>query len=207
MTITKDSQWYDLPTQADEDALKASREKRRSAYWNKQRLEEFWGKNPTQEFNDRIETQDDIQLEFQEALGGVEQPSKKIRRFPSGAVRSDDTGRIRPDYLSPYGLAEIADHFTGAENDFGQTNYFMGIKPDNILPSVMRHMLEFQEGVMKNDRAMIRTALRSLGANAIMGLHQMVMEDKGEYVEKYEKTELVDANEYLKELGNGKANG
>lgn len=163
-------------------------QEKNKTYWDKERLEKFWGRNPTQEFNDHIETQDDIQ------------PAKKIRRFPSGAVRSDDTGRIRPDYLSPYGLAEIADHFTGAENDFGQTNYFMGIKPDNILPSVMRHMLEFQEGVMKNDRAMIRTALRSLGANAIMGLHQMVMEDKGEYVEKYEKTELVDAKEYLHQM-------
>ena len=179
---------------------------RNKRYWDKQRLEKFWGRNPQQEFNDLIETQDDIQNEFQEALGGVEQESKKIRRFPSGAVRSDDTGRIRPDYLSPYALAEIADHFTGAENDFGQTNYFMGIKPADILPSVMRHMLEFQEGVMKGDRAMVRTALRSLGANAIMGLHQMVMEDKGEYVEKYNKTELVNADDYLKELGYGKAN-
>ena len=184
---------------------------RNKRYWDKQRLEKFWGRNPQQEFNDRIETQDDIQNEFQEALGGGYKPCKelpkKIRRFPSGAVRSDDTGRIRPDYLSPYGLAEIADHFTGAENDFGQTNYFMGIKPADILPSVMRHMLEFQEGVMKGDRAMVRTALRSLGANAIMGLHQMVMEDKGEYVEKYDKTELVNADDYLKELGYGKANG
>lgn len=131
---------------------------------------------------------------------------KKIRRFPSGAVRSDDTGRIRPDYLSPYGLAEIAEHFTVAKNDFGATNYFMGIEPKEILPSVMRHMLEFQEGIMKNDKEMVRSALRSLGANAIMGLHQIVLEEKGEYVIKYNGTELVDANEYLKELEDGEAN-
>ena len=224
MTINHDSQWHEVPTQADKDELDALRdarrvEEKRATYWNKERLEKFWGNNPTQEFNDRIETQDDIQMEFQEALGGAEQkkakslaemdvyenrfgsaPKKMIRRFASGAVRSDDTGRIRPDYLSPYGLAEIAEHFTVAKNDFGPTNYFRGIHPHEILPSVMRHMLEFQEGVMKGDRDMIRTALRSLGANAIMGLHQMVLEDKGEYVEVYDKTELVDANEYLKEL-------
>lgn len=168
-------------------------------YWDKERLAKFWGHNPTQEFNDHIETQDDIQNEFQEALGGVEQKSKKIRRFPSGAVRSDDTGRIRPDYLSPYGLSEISEHFTVAKNDFGPTNYFRGIKPKDILPSVMRHMLEFQEGVMNNDPKMVRGALRSLGANAIMGLHQIVMEERGEYVEKYDKTELVDIEYALRD--------
>lgn len=179
-------------------------QEKNKTYWDKERLEKFWGRNPTQEFNDHIETQDDIQMEFQEAFGGVEQPIKMIRRFPSGAVRSDDTGRIRPDYLSPYGLAEIAEHFTVAKNDFGATNYFMGIEPKEILPSVMRHMLEFQEGIMKNDKGMVRSALRSLGANAIMGLHQIVMEERGEYVEQYDKTELVSANEYLKELENRK---
>ena len=199
MTITQDQQWYEVPTLSEKDKMKSSEEKNKT-YWDRERLERFWGRNPTQEFNDRIETQDDIQLEFQEALGGVEQPSKKIRRFPSGAVRSDDTGRIRPDYLSPYGLAEIAEHFTVAKNDFGATNYFLGIEPKEILPSAMRHMLEFQEGIMNGDKAMVRSALRSLGANAIMGLHQIVLEERGEYVKQYDKTELVEATEYLHQM-------
>jgi hypothetical protein len=58
---------------------------------------------------------------------------------------------------------------------------------------------------MKNDKAMIRNALRSLGANSVMGLHQIVMEEKGEYVKRYESTELVNAEEYLIELENGQA--
>lgn len=141
---------------------------------------------------------DKTQAEFQEALGGVEkEPSKKIRRFPSGAVRSDDTGRIRPDYLSPYAINEIAEHFTIAKNDFGPTNYFRGIKPEEVLPSVMRHMLEIQEGLMIGDKAMVRNGFRSLGANAIMALHQIVLEEKGLYKEIYDKTELVDI-EYAK---------
>lgn len=125
---------------------------------------------------------------------------KKIRRFPSGAVRSDDTGRIRPDYISPYAEAEIAEHFTTAKNDFGPTNYFLGIEPVDIYPSMKRHMLELGEGLMKNDKAMIRNALRSIGANSIMGLHQIVLEEKGEYVKRYKSTELVDAEDYLKQL-------
>ena len=122
---------------------------------------------------------------------------KMIRRFPSGAVRSDDTGRIRPDYLSPYAINEIAEHFTIAKNDFGPTNYFRGIKPEEVLPSVMRHMLEIQEGLMIGDKAMVRNGFRSLGANAIMALHQIVLEEKGLYKEIYDKTQLVDI-EYAK---------
>lgn len=217
MTISHDQNWYEVPTLAETDMNKD----KNKTYWDKERLAKFWGKNPTQEFNDFNATQSEFNSqmdnnnspkkykllsemddsEFKRALcGGEHKSSKMIRRFASGAVRSDDTGRIRPDYISPYGLSEIAEHFTVAKNDFGATNYFMGIEPKDILPSVMRHMLEFQEGVMKNDKGMVRSALRSLGANAIMGLHQIVLEEKGEYVTKYDKTELVDADMYLSEL-------
>ena len=173
-------------------------QERNKTYWNKERLEKFWGKNPTQEFNDLHYGFNDTQAEFQEALGGAEQkPSKQIRRFPSGAVRSDDRGRVRPDFVSPYAIHEIALHFTVAENDFGATNYYKGIKPEDILPSMGRHYLEFQEAVMKGDKAGMRSALRSMGANCVMGLHQIVAEEKGEYKEIYEKTEYVDI-EYAK---------
>ena len=202
MTITQDNNWYEVPTLAEKDKMKPNEEKNKT-YWDKERLEKFWGRNPKQEFNDYNATQD----EFNSLMISESSSGKKIRRFPSGAVRSDDTGRIRPDYLSPYGLAEIAEHFTIAKNDFGPTNYFKGIEPSEILPSVMRHMLEFQEGIMNGNKAMVRSALRSLGANAIMGLHQIVLEERGEYVKQYDKTELVDANKYLKELEDGKANG
>lgn len=163
-------------------------QEKNKTYWDKERLEKFWGRNPTQEFNDHIETQDDIQ------------PAKKIRRFPSGAVRSDDRGRVRPDYVSPYAITEIAKHFTVAENDFGATNYYKGIKPEDILPSMGRHYLEFQEAVMKGDKDGMRSALRSMGANVVMGLHQIVAEEKGEYKEIYEKTEYVEID-YVKANG------
>jgi hypothetical protein len=181
-------------------------EQKNKTYWDKERLEKFWGKNPTQEFNDRYEDFNDIQNELNAMIPiehSMDSSPKKIRRFPSGAVRSDDTGRIRPDYISPYAEAEIADHFTTAKNDFGPTNYFLGIEPVDIYPSMKRHMLELGEGLMKNDKAMVRNALRSLGANSVMGLHQIVMEEKGEYVKRYKSTDLVNAEEYLMELENG----
>jgi hypothetical protein len=170
-------------------------EQKNKTYWDKERLEKFWGKNPTQEFNDRYEDFNDIQNELNAMIPiehSMDSSPKKIRRFPSGAVRSDDRGRVRPDYVSPYAIHEIALHFTVAENDFGATNYYKGIKPEDILPSMGRHYLEFQEAVMKGDKVAMRSALRSMGANCVMGLHQIVLEEKGEYKEVYGKTEYVD---------------
>lgn len=116
----------------------------------------------------------------------------KIRRFPSGAVRSDDTGRIRPDYISPYALEEIAQHFTEAKNDFGATNYFKGIKPADVLPSIARHYLDLHKATVENNPDAVRIELRAIAANCIMALHQIVIEEQGLYSEPYKKTELIE---------------
>lgn len=119
-------------------------------------------------------------------------PPIKIRRFKSGAVRSDDTGRIRPDYISPYAIEEIAQHFTEAKNDFGATNYFKGIKPEDVLPSIGRHYLDLHKSIIEDNKDAIRLELRAIGANIIMALHQIVIEEKGMYKEIYEQTEIID---------------
>jgi hypothetical protein len=116
----------------------------------------------------------------------------KIRRFPSGAVRSDDTGRIRPDYLSPYALKYIAECFSNNSNDFGATNYFKGIKPDSVFESLYRHHLDLHESLIEGDKDAIKRQYASLAQNCIMALHQIIMEEKGLYKEVHEKTELVD---------------
>lgn len=135
-------------------------------------------------------------------MSNQEKSSKFIRRFPSGAVRSDDTGRIRPDFLSPYAIEEIAKHFTVAKNDFGATNYFMGIKIDDILPSISRHYLDLHKAIIEGNTELVREEVRAIAANCIMALHQIVIEEKGLYTEKYDKTELVDKFVYLKQLEN-----
>jgi hypothetical protein len=116
----------------------------------------------------------------------------KIRRFPSGAVRSDDTGRIRPDYLSPYALKYIAECFSNNSNDFGVTNYFKGIKPQDIMPSISRHYLDLHEAMLEGKDEEVKREIASIAQNCIMALHQIIMEEKGLYKEIYEKTELVD---------------
>lgn len=172
-------------------------EEKNKSYWDKERLEKFWGRNPSQEFNDKHEDFNDIQSELNSLVPADVKESKKIRRFPSGAVRSDDRGRIKPSYISPYALEEIAEHFGNNENDFGATNYFKGIKPGDIIDSVGRHYLDLQKALIERDNDQLRKDFRSLAANCIMALHQIVIEERGQYREIYEKTEYIDI-EYAK---------
>jgi len=116
----------------------------------------------------------------------------KIRRFPSGSVRSDDTGRVRPDYLSPYAIKYIAECFSNNSNDFGVTNYFLGIKPSDIFPSLSRHYLDLHEALVECKNDEIKREFASIAQNCIMALHQIIMEEKGLYKEVHEKTELID---------------
>ena len=122
------------------------------------------------------------------------QSSKKIRRFPSGAVRSDDTGRPRPDWVSALAIEALGEHLAGNANDFGATNYLKGIPVEECLASLMRHYCEYKKTGNFVD-------LRSLAFNAVAALHTACLIKDGDYKEIYPKTELVDQESYLKELG------
>lgn len=121
------------------------------------------------------------------------QSAKKIRRFPSGAVRSDDTGRPRPDWVSALAIEALGEHLAGNANDFGATNYLKGIPVDECLASLMRHYCAYQKSGDFVD-------LRSLAFNAVAALHTACLIKDGDYKEIYPKTELVDQEAYLKEL-------
>lgn len=117
---------------------------------------------------------------------------KKIRRFPSNAVRSDDTGRERPDFISPYAVKAIGEHFAGNSNDFGATNYWLGIPEIDVIASVARHFIDLQIALHEGNTEMVRKEWQALAANAIMGLHTHEIIRLGLYKELHEKTELIE---------------
>lgn len=125
--------------------------------------------------------------------------AKELRRFKSGAVRSSDRGRLRPDYISPYALEEIAQHFTEAAKEFGSddfaTNYFKGVEPKDVKGSISRHYLDLQKAFAEKDNAKVREELRAIACNCIMALHQIRIEELGLYVEEFESTEYITAND------------
>jgi len=112
------------------------------------------------------------------------QSAKKIRRFPTGAVRSDDTGRPRPDWVSAWAIEAIGQHLANNSNDFGAINYLLGIPIEECLASLMRHYCTYQKTKSKAD-------LTALAFNAIAALHTACIKEDGTYKEIHEKTELI----------------
>lgn len=132
-----------------------------------------------------------------ETLSSTELKDVYVRRFPSGAVRSDDRGRERPSFISPYALKFLAQHFSANaaffNSDDSAKNYFKGIKPIDVEDSLERHFLDFKFAMMphKRDRNAIKKALVELMANCTMALHQIGMEEDGDYKEIYSQTEYI----------------
>lgn len=131
-----------------------TREEKNKTYWDKERLEKFWGRNPTQEFNDRIETQDDIQLEFQRALGGVEPNDKsnaidtkvhsKKRVFDTGSQRDDDTNKPLPNHLDAYVRMRYGYLLRHGGNHYDKGNWRKGQPTEAALESLHRHLAKFE---------------------------------------------------------------
>jgi len=125
--------------------------------------------------------------------------AKKIRRFPSGAVRGDNTGRPKPHWVSPYGVEEISMVLVDNENDFGAMNYTLGMPEEVCLESLCRHVEECKEYWFlyqntKDDSFYhkFRLSMRSAGFNTISALHTIVLKERGYYKEIHNQTELVD---------------
>ena len=129
----------------------------------------------------------------------IDENVKLIRRFKSGAVRGDNTGRVRPDWISPYAIEEISKVLIENANDFGACNYFLGLDETACLESMSRHLEELKEAILiKKDMVEAKIIARSVGFNAVAMLHTMVLKEKGLYKEHFEKTELVTVEEAKK---------
>lgn len=112
-----------------------------------------------------------------------------IRLFPSGAIRSDNRGRERYDFISPLALKELAQFLATTENSFAQTNYYKGIPPEACVESMMRHLNDFRINGNKKE---------AVGAlfNALALVHTLVLQERGEYKQEREETIYISEEEY-----------
>jgi hypothetical protein len=123
---------------------------------------------------------------------------RKIRRFETGAIRSDNSGRERYDFISPLALKELAKYLSTTENSFAQINYFKGIPEDVCIESLLRHINDYRiNGTKEEATAML--------FNCVALLHTIVLKERGEYKKIYDKTELITQEQYEKDNFNNDA--
>jgi|688.fasta_scaffold260742_1 hypothetical protein len=106
-------------------------------------------------------------------------PYKKsdIRTFPSGAVRSDDTGRPKPAWISAWAIEALGQHLANNSNDFGAENYLLGIPEEECLQSLIRHYISYKKTGHKGDAV-------SILFNAVALVHTICIKEDGTYKEK-----------------------
>jgi hypothetical protein len=114
---------------------------------------------------------------------------RKIRVFETGAIRSDNTGRERFDFISPLALKELAQYLATTENSFAQVNYYKGIPEDACLESLLRHINDYQLNGKKIEAV-------ALLFNAVALVHTIALKERGEYVKVQEGTRLISESEY-----------
>lgn len=114
-----------------------------------------------------------------------------IRRFPSGAIRSDNRGRERYDFISPLALKELAQFLATTENAFASDNYFLGIPEEACMESLLRHVNDYRINKKKEEATAILF-------NAVALLHTILLKERGEYITKYDKTEYINKEDYGK---------
>lgn len=116
----------------------------------------------------------------------------KIRRFPTGAIRSDNTGRERYDFISPLAMKALAEYLANTENKFAQINYFKGIPEDACVESMMRHLYDYRINGTKKEAVGILF-------NAVALVHTIMLRERGEYNEIYKQTELINKSDFKDE--------
>jgi hypothetical protein len=117
------------------------------------------------------------------------QTDRKIRVFETLAIRSDNTGRERFDFISPLALKELAQYLATTENAFAKTNYYLGIPEEACIESLLRHINEYRINNNKEEAVAILF-------NAVALTHTIALRERGEYVKVQEGTKLVSESEY-----------
>lgn len=120
----------------------------------------------------------------------IQTEERKVRVFETLAIRSDNTGRERYDFISPLALKELAQFLATTENSFVQTNYYLGINEDACMESLLRHANDFRINGNKKEAV-------ALLFNAVALVHTIALKERGEYIIRQEGTKLMPESEFM----------
>jgi len=76
---------------------------------------------------------------------------EKLTEYPSGALRSDDTGKGRYDLISPFGLKRLAVRYEEGIEHKGARNWENGFPVSRCCSSAIRHIFQYLEGCRAED--------------------------------------------------------
>lgn len=82
---------------------------------------------------------------------GLKTPNKRI--FDTGAQRDDNSGKIRPDLISPLMLKALGKVMAEGANHYGERNWEKGIPDEVFKESASRHYLQWMNNETDEDHA------------------------------------------------------
>jgi len=109
-------------------------------------------------------------------------------QIENGAVRENQSGKGRPDLISPFALTRLAKHYENGAKKYGDRNYEKGMKFSRYTASMFRHIIAW----MKGDELEDHLAAIAWNAFAIMHhqeLRQNELDDMPHYLSKEKNNE------------------
>lgn len=82
---------------------------------------------------------------------GTSTKNEPLVRYPSGAARSDRTGKGRFDLVSPHGLLRLARRYEEGATQKGERNWEKGFPVSRCADSAMRHLNQYLAGDRTED--------------------------------------------------------
>lgn len=82
-----------------------------------------------------------------------------------GAIRENQTGKGRPDLITPFALTRLAKHYENGAKKYGDRNYEKGMNYSRYTASMFRHLIAWMKGDESEDH------LSALAWNAFSIMH------------------------------------
>ena len=87
----------------------------------------------------------------------------EMKKYDTGAIREDKTGKGRCDLLPMCALIRLSKHYEKGTVDHGERNWEKGIPMHSFLDSAIRHLFEYMDGQTDEDH-LCAAAWNILGA-------------------------------------------